>query len=90
MPPPTAQLPSNDPGQAEPQKPIRPVRKCAAGPPQFKCMTINLNGIRTKISKGKRQITKATALQLYAQGESLDFIGIQEPHLYTSDDVVSV
>ena len=53
-------------------------------------MTINLNGIRTIITKGKRRITKATALRLYAQGESLDFIGIQEPHLYTSEDVVSV
>ena len=90
MPPPTVQHPSNDPGQAEPQKPIRPVRECAARTPQFKCMTINLNGIRTKMTKGKRRITKATTLRLYAQGESLDFIGIQEPHLYTSDDDVSV
>ena len=53
-------------------------------------MTITLNGIKTKITKGKRRITKGTALRLYAQGESLDFIGIQEPHLYTPEDVVSV
>ena len=90
MPPPTAQSPSNESGQAEPQMPTRPVWKCAAGTPQFKCMTINLNGIGTKITKGKHRITKATALRLYAQGESLDFIGIQEPHLYTSEDVVLV
>ena len=70
--------------------PTRPVRKCAAGTPQFKCMTNKFNGIRTKITKGKHRITKATALRLYAQGESLDFIGIQEPHLYTSEDIVSV
>ena len=53
-------------------------------------MTIHLNGIRTKITKGKHRITKATALRLYAQGESLDFIGIQEPHLSTAEDIVSV
>ena len=79
--------PRHDPGQAEPQAPTRPVRKCAAGTPQFKCMTINLNGIWTKITKEKHRITKATALRLYAQGESLDFIGIQEPHLYTAEDI---
>ena len=90
MPPSTAQSSRNDLGQAEPHAPIRPVRKCAAGTPQFKCMTINLNGIRTKITKGKHRITKATALRLYAQGESLDFIGIQEPHLYTAEDVLSL
>ena len=76
--------------QVEPPTPTRPVRKCAAGAPHFKCMTINLNGIRTKISKGKRRMTKATALRLYAQGESLDFIGIWEPHLYSAEDVSSV
>ena len=53
-------------------------------------MTINLNGIRTKIIKGKHRITKASALRLYAQGESLDFIGIREPHLYSAEDISSV
>ena len=43
-------------------------------------MTINLNGLCTKIQKG-------TTLGQYAQGESLDFFGIQKPHLYTQEDV---
>ena len=77
--------PHHDLGQKEPQAP--PVRKFAAGTPQFKCVTINLNAIRTKFTKGKHCITKATALRPYAQGESLDFIGIQKPHLYTAEDI---
>ena len=89
MPPSTAQSSRNDSGQA-PHAPIRPVRKCAATTPQFKCMTINLNGIRSKITNGNHRITKVTALRLCAQGESPDFIGIQEPHLYTAEDIVSV
>ena len=53
-------------------------------------MTTNLNAIRTKITKSKHHITKATVLQPYAQGESMDFIGIQKPHLYTAEDSLSV
>ena len=90
MPPTKTHNPRNNPGQAEPQVPTRPVRRCVAGPPQLKCMTIDPNGTWTKITKGKHRIPKATALRLCAQGESLDFIGIQEPHLYTAEDISSV
>ena len=87
MPQPNRLEPSLSPEQAMPTQPSVPVQKCATGTPFFKCTTINLNGLRTKIQKGTHRVTKATTLSRYAQGEPVDFIGIQEPHLYIHEDV---
>ena len=74
----------------------RPSSLCECCQTHYTCaflcsdLTINVNGLLTKTKRGSagKQVTKATILSKYARTNAIDFIGIQELHLFNKKKIL--
>ena len=65
-------------------------RQVVNGAPNFKCMTLNSNGLHTRYPNGRQKINKASAICMHSRAENIDIIGLPKPHVHADDHVTVV